>query len=155
MRFLTAVLLSAAIMVAGSGKGYASDANDVKAVVNAYHVALSALDAAKLDALWVHDDTVMDIEPNDKAISLGWDAVKKNFDTEFASLAEMKLMQTDGPHIQVKGDTAWSTSIANATTLHPKGGPVLTNVQTFETDVFQKRDGKWLLVSHTALPVPH
>jgi len=154
MRILTAVLLSAAVMVAGSGKSYASDADDVKAVVDAYHAALSALDVAKMEALWAHDDTVMDIEPRDKAISLGWDAVKKNFKTEFANTEELKLTQADGPHMQVKGDVAWSTGISNATTLHPKGGPVLSNVLTYETDVFNKRDGHWLLVSHTALSVP-
>ena len=153
MRMLAALLVSAAVLVIG-GKSYASDADDVKAVVDAYHGALSALDAAKLEALWAHDDTVMDIEPNDKAVSLGWDAVKKNFETEFSNLAQLKLQQADGPHIQVKGDMAWSIGIANATTLQPKGGPVLSNVQTYETDVFRKQDGHWLVVSHTALRVP-
>jgi ketosteroid isomerase-like protein len=157
MRYLLHVcaIATAVVLVAGNGKSYAqSDMDDVKAAIAAYHGALTDLDATKMGELWAHDDSVMDIEPTDKAISLGWDAVKKNFDTEFANLAELKLMQVDGPHIQVKGDVAWSTGIANATTLHPKGGPVLSNVQTFETDVFQKRDGKWLLVSHTALRVP-
>jgi hypothetical protein len=75
----SAVLFSASVLV--TGKSYAGDVDDVKAVVDAYHAALTALDAAKMEALWAHDDTVMDIEPNDKAISLGWDAVKKNFET--------------------------------------------------------------------------
>ena len=115
---------------------------------------LTKLELQILEALWAHDDSVMDIEPNDKAISLGWDAVKKNFETEFAGVAQLKLEQKDGPHIQVKGDVARSIGIANAATLQPKGGPVLSNVQTYETDVFEKRDGKWLLVSHVALRVP-
>jgi len=149
-----ALLFSAAVVVAGGGKSYAADADDVKAAVDAYHAALSALDAPKMEALWAHDGTVMDIEPNDKVISRGWDAVKKNFETEFAGLAQLKLEQKDGPHIQVKGDVARSIGIANAATLQPKGGPVLSNVQTYETDVFEKRDGKWLLVSHVALRLP-
>lgn len=153
MRMLATLLVSAAVLVIG-GKSYASDADDLKAVVDAYHGALSALDADKLEALWAHDDTVMDIEPNDKTVSLGWNAVKENFETEFSNIVQLKLQQADGPHIQVKGDVAWSIGIANATTLQPKGGPVLSNVQTFETDVFRKQDGHWLLVSHTALRVP-
>jgi ketosteroid isomerase-like protein len=114
-----AVLFSAGVVIAGAGTSYAADADDVKAVVDAYHAALSALDAPKLEALWAHDDSVMDIEPNDKAISLGWDAVKKNFETEFAGVAQLKLEQKDGPHIQVKGDVARSIGIANAATLQP------------------------------------
>ena len=58
-----------------------SDMDDVKTVVAAYHAALSALDAPRMEALWVQDDSVMDIEPSDKSISLGWDAVKKNFES--------------------------------------------------------------------------
>ena len=40
-----------------------------------------------MDPLWAHDDMVMLVEPFDKVISLGWDAVKKNFDKEFSQLA--------------------------------------------------------------------
>ena len=130
-----------------------SDMDDVKAVVAAYHAALSALDAPKMEALWVQDDSVMDIEPADKTISLGWDAVKKNFESEFNAYSELKVAQADGPHIQVKGDVAWSTGIAIAN-LKTKSGIAVANGLTFETDVFQKRGGAWLLVCHTALRVP-
>src|SRR5271170_2286368 len=109
MRVLTALLIYAAALAVGTGMSYASDMADVKAVVDAYHGALSALDAPKMEAMWVHDDSVMDIEPSDKSISVGWDAVKKNLVAEFNSLAELKVTQAEGPHIQVKGDVAWST----------------------------------------------
>jgi|HubBroStandDraft_6_1064221.scaffolds.fasta_scaffold220183_1 ketosteroid isomerase-like protein len=135
-----------ALIAAIIGKSYAqSDMNDVKAVVTAYHAALSALDAAKMEALWVEDHSVMDIEPSAKSISLGWNAVKKTFETEFNAFSELKVTQADGPHIQVKGDVAWSTGIANAS-WKTKAGDVV--------DVFEKRNGHWLLVSHVALRVP-
>jgi ketosteroid isomerase-like protein len=149
----TSITLIAVVLLAGSGKSYAqSDMDDVKAAVAAYHAALSALDAPKMEALWMQDNSVMDIEPSDKSISVGWDAVKKNFESEFNAFSELKVTQADGPHIQVKGDVAWSTGIANST-LKTKAGAV-ANGPVFETDVFEKRDGHWLLVSHTALRVP-
>ena len=40
-----------------------SDADAVKAAVATYTAAVDSLDPAKMEALWVHDDTVMDIEP--------------------------------------------------------------------------------------------
>ena len=139
--------------IAGSGKSYAqTDMDNVKAAVAGYHAALSALDAPKMEALWVQDDSVMDIEPSDKSISVGWDAVKKNFESEFNAFSELKVMQADGPHIQVKGEVAWSMGIANSS-LKTKAG-VVANGPVFETDVFEKHDGHWLLVSHTALRVP-
>jgi ketosteroid isomerase-like protein len=84
----------------------------VKAAVDAYHAAISALDAPKMEALWAHDDSVMLINPADKSISTGWDAVKKNWETTFSggrqALSDLKVTQADGPHIQVKGELAWS-----------------------------------------------
>jgi hypothetical protein len=55
--------------------------------------------------------------------------------------------------IQVKGNVAGSTGIANGT-LKTKAGAVVANSPTFETDVFEKRGGHWMLVSHTGLRVP-
>jgi hypothetical protein len=49
---------------------------------------------------------------------------------------------------------ARSVAITTCVTLQPKGGPVLSNVPVYESDVFEKRDGKWLLISHVALLVP-
>jgi uncharacterized protein (TIGR02246 family) len=188
-----ALLVSAIVLIAGNGKSYGqADTDKVKAVIDAYHAALSALDATKMAALWARDDSVMDIEPSDKAITLavidayhaalsaldatkmaalwarddsvmdiepsdkaitlGWQAVKKNFEEEFSGFSELKVTQGNGPNIRVKDDVAWSTGIANAT-LKTKEGTAAT-VRVFETDVFEKRDGQWLLVSHTASQVP-
>jgi len=105
-----------------------------------------------MEPLWAHDDSVMDIEPSDKGITLGWDAVKKHFEAEFRGITELKVTQAEGPHVQVEGDVAWSTGIANAAA-KLKSGPALI-FPNFETDVFEKRGGVWLLVSHTASRIP-
>jgi ketosteroid isomerase-like protein len=104
-----------------------------------------------MEALWAQDNSAMDIEPSHKSISVGWDAVKKNFESEFNTFSELKVTQADGPHIQVKGDVAWSTGIANST-LKTKAGAV-ANGPVFETDVFEKR-GATGCSYHTALRVP-
>jgi len=153
MRVVAMLLVSAAVL-AIAGKSYAADTDDIKAAVDAYHGALNSLDAAKMEALWAHDDSVILINPADKSISTGWDAVKNNWETTFSHFAELKVTQADGPHIQVKGDVAWSTGIANATIKTKAGVVVSANAPTYETDVFEKRDGHWLLVSHVALRMP-
>ena len=153
MRLLTALISLATVLIANNGSSYAqSDSEDVKAVIAAYHAALGALNAAKMDPLWAHDDTVVLVEPFDKGISLGWDAVKKNFEKEFGQLARLKVTQADGPHIQVRGNVAWYVGMTNAS-VEFKEGPAVENAPTFETGVFEKRDGHWLLVSHTAFQV--
>ena len=150
-RATAAALLGVAVLM-GGGSSYASDADDVKATINEFHAAVSALDLAKMDAIWVHDDRVMDKEPLAKVPTLGWEATRKNFEGAFGATAEAKITQGEGPHIQVQGDTAWSMGVAT-------GGEKLKTGQVFrgpvfEADVFKKQDGHWLYVSHAAYVLP-
>jgi ketosteroid isomerase-like protein len=129
-----------------------SDVDDVKAAVAAYHAALSSLNIAKIEALWAHDDNVTQLEPASKAIIHGWKAVKKGLEDFFGGFSEVKISQADGPHIRVKGEVAWSTGLSYATAKTKAGEAMTLNV--FDTQIFEKRGGKWLVVSNIALPVP-
>jgi hypothetical protein len=61
---------------------------------------------------WNHDAHVILINPSDKSVSVGWDAVKKDWEKHFNFLSELKVTQADGPHISTKGEVAWATGIA-------------------------------------------
>jgi ketosteroid isomerase-like protein len=150
-RVLRVVWSSGVVVFAAAGASFGQEA-DVKAAIVAYHNALEAVDASKMEALWAHDANVFLVNPANKSISVGWDAVKENWEKMYSGVSELKLTQTDGPHIQVNGDVAWSMGLVNAEG-KLKSGPGFSS-PTFETDVFEKRDGKWLLVSHTASRVP-
>ena len=150
-RATAATLLGVAVLV-GGGKSYASDADDVKATIDEFHAALTALDLAKMDAVWAHDDRVMDKEPVAKAVTLGWEATRKNFEGLFGATAELKVTQAEGPHIQVQGDVAWAMGVAFAGQ-KLKTGQVF-GVAVFEADVFKKQDGRWLYVSHATSVLP-
>ena len=142
------------MLLAGNGKSYAqqSDIDSVKAAVAAYHAAIGSLDMSKMDPLWAHDAYVTAIQPRDKGISVGWDAVKKSWETLPNVWSDLKVTQTDGPHIHIDGNVAWSVGIANAAGKTKAGETV--SAPTYETDVFEKRGSQWLLVSHTAARVP-
>jgi ketosteroid isomerase-like protein len=149
MKKLAAGISLVIVLLLGT-KSYAqSDMDQVKTVIDAYHGALNALDEAKMEALWVHDDSVMLVNPSNKSISTDWDAVSKNWKAQFDALSELKVTDSDGPHIQVKGDVAWSLGVVEAV-LKMKSGVAATQ-SILETDFLEKRDGRWLLVVHTAL----
>jgi ketosteroid isomerase-like protein len=150
-RATTATLLGVAVIV-GGGRSYASDADDVKAAIDGFHAALTGLDLAKMDAVWSHDASVMDKEPVVKEVSLGWEATRKNFEGLFGAMAELKVTQAEGPHIQVQGDVAWAIGTANAAQKLKTGKTF--NVTVFEADVFKKQDGRWLYVSHATSIMP-
>jgi ketosteroid isomerase-like protein len=145
-----AAALGAAVLL--GGRSYASDLDDVKATIDGFHAALSALDISKMDAVWLHDASVMDKEPVAKTVTVGWEGTRKNFEGLFAATAELKVTQADGPHIQVQGDTAWAMGIALAGQ-KLKTGQVF-GLAVFEADVFKKQDSHWLLVSHAASVLP-
>jgi ketosteroid isomerase-like protein len=111
-----AMLLSVVVLLGGNGKSYAqqADIDSVKATVEAYHAAIGSLDMSKMDPLWAHDAYVTVIQPRDKGISVGWDAVKKSWETLPNVWSDLKVTQTDGPHIHIDGNVAWSEGIANA-----------------------------------------
>ena len=146
---LGAVCLGALV---GGGTSYASDVDDVKAAVDGYHTAIVSLDLAKIDAVWAHDGTVIDREPPDKTITVGWEGTRKNFEGLIATAAELSIAQVEGPHIQVQGDLAWSAGMVKADG-KTKAGERNSGV-ILEADVFKKQDGRWLLVSHITSVMP-
>ena len=143
-------LLSIILM---EGSSYAADVDGVLATIDKFHAALTALDVTKMEPLWVHDDTVMDKEPFDKTITLGWEGTRRNFVGLFDSSSKIKVMQSDGPHVQVQGNVAWALGITSAMR-QPKTGPA-AEFSVFETDVLKKQsDGSWLYVAHAASLLP-
>jgi ketosteroid isomerase-like protein len=154
MQTLRMLLLALAVLLVGSGTGSAqqSDADQVKAALAALQAAIGSLDMAKMEPLWVPDANIMLINPRAKAVSIGWDQAKKNWQAVFDVWSELKVTSKDGPHVSVSGNVAWATTIANVVGKMKSGAAV--DSPTFESDVLEKRDGRWLLVSHSAWRVP-
>jgi ketosteroid isomerase-like protein len=148
---LSAITALGLALLPGNAVAQQSDTDKVKAALDAFHAALSSLDIGKMDVVWAHDADAMLINPRDKSISVGWDAIKKNWEATFSFWSELKVTRTDGP-IHVSGNVAWATGIADSVGKSKAGAAV--TAPTFESDVFEKRGDRWLLVSHTALRVP-
>jgi ketosteroid isomerase-like protein len=130
----------------GGWASYAADVDDVKAAVDGYRAAISSLDAAKIDAVWAHDGTVIDKEPPEKTITVGWEGTRKKFEGLIDAAAEVSIAQVEGPHIEVQGDLVWSAGMVKADG-KTKAGKRNSGI-ILEADVFKKQNGRWLLVSH-------
>src|SRR5262249_32753964 len=141
---------------AGAGISYAqqrSDSDNVNAAVNAFHAALSNLDIGKMQNVWAQEPYVVLINPRDKAPAIGWDAVKKDWqDGVFGFWAELKLSPKPAAHIHVDQTTAWTTGVVGVEGKN-KSGQALSFTIT-ETQVYEKRGDRWLMVSHHASRVP-
>lgn len=151
---IPALALAVATLINGASNSSAqqSTVDKVKEAIAAYHAALETLDVAKMAPLWVHDQSVMLVNPRDTTAAIGWDAVEKDWEATFAPESELKIEQTAGPYISVTGNIAWATGIVSSAIKLKSGQAV--NAATFQTDVFEKRGEKWMLVSHAAWRVP-
>jgi ketosteroid isomerase-like protein len=146
------LMVAAFLLVVGGGASYAqqADTEQLQTALKTLHAAISALDVANIEPLWAHTNYVMAKTPPDKSISVGWDAVKKDWEANFSRVAELHVSEAaeGGPHIHVNGDVAWALGI------YPEVGKLKTgaaiNARVVETVVFEKQNGKWLLVSLTA-----
>ena len=151
---LSAITVFGLALLPGNAVAQQSDIDNVKAAIEGFHAALSALDIKKMDDVWAHDAYVMLINPRDKTgPSVGWDAVRKNWEATFAFWSELKVTQKDGPHIHINGNVAWADG-TSAVAGKPKAGDPVTSAPTYESAVLEKRGDRWVFVSHSASRVP-
>ena len=141
---------------AGSGIGYAqqrSDSDNVNAAVNAFHAALSNLDIGKMQNVWAQEPYVVLINPRDKAPAVGWDAVKKDWQERvFGFWGELTLSPKQAPHVHIDQGTAWTTGVVGVEGKNKSGQALSFTI--VETQVYEKRGDRWLMVSHHASRVP-
>src|SRR5262252_10834962 len=141
---------------AGGGIGYAeqrSDSDNVNAAVNAFHTALSNLDIGKMQDVWAQEPYVVLVNPRDKAPAVGWVAVKKDWQDEvFGFWAELKLSPKQAPQIHINQGTASTTGVVGVAGKNKSGQALSFTI--IETQVYEKRGDRWLMVSHHSSRVP-
>ena len=67
-----------------SSPAFAQEAG-VQATIDTFHAALNSLDMSKMESVWAHDPNVMLVNPRDKTIAIGWDAVKKDWEANWSN----------------------------------------------------------------------
>jgi ketosteroid isomerase-like protein len=130
----------------------AADMEGVKAASKAFYTALAVLDGGEaMEKVWAHTPYVTYVGPRAKTIIVGWDAQKKYWaDTD-------KLFSSRNPtlsdqHIHVNGNLAWEMGQEGGTAKMKDGKDVPPDY--IVTNVYEKIDGRWLIVSHHVQPKP-
>ena len=130
-----------------------SDGDNVKAAVDAFHAALSNLDIGKMQDVWAQEPYVVLVNPRDKAPAVGWVAVKKDWqDGVFGFWAELKLSPKQAPQIHINQGTASTTGVTGVEGKNKSGQALSFTI--IETQVYEKRGDRWLMISHHASRVP-
>lgn len=129
-----------------------ADTAAVMAANEAFYTALSKLDIAAMDKVWAHEPYVVYIGPFHRSIIVGWAAVQAELQANKANIAELSVKPMD-TRVRINGDAAWLFGKEEGAAL-PKVG-MSASGSNLVTNIFEKRDGRWLMVAHHAQRIPN
>jgi ketosteroid isomerase-like protein len=145
-----------AMLIAFSATAARADgANDLEGVKRAskafYDAVVVVDDGSAMENVWAHTPYVTYIGPRSTSIIVGWDAQRKYW-AEFNKPFDRRSVALIDARVHVVGNLAWEVG-AEQGQAHMKDGTA-RKVDWFVTNVYEKIDGRWLMVSHHVQPKP-
>jgi ketosteroid isomerase-like protein len=151
-RMLTLATLLIAFQTTSALAQQTVDVEGVKAASRAFYQTLSVLDdGTAMEKVWARTPYVTYLGPQGKAIIVGWDAQKKYWES-FNKLFAQRSVSLVDVHIHANGNLAWEIGLETGQAQMKDGSS--RKVDWFATNVYEKLDGRWLMVSHHVQPKP-
>jgi ketosteroid isomerase-like protein len=127
-----------------------SDVEGVNAASKVFTAAIAARDLGAMDKVWAHEPYATFIGPLSTTVVVGWDGVRKAWEMRFSQFDRVTISSSES-HIRTNGNAAWAVGIEKVQLLRKNGDTL--SFDAFVTNVFENRDGRWLMVSHQATPI--
>jgi ketosteroid isomerase-like protein len=127
-----------------------SDVERVRAASQVFIAAIAARDIRAMDQVWAHESYATFIGPLSTTVVVGWDGVRKAWEMRFSQFDRVIISQAE-THVRINGGVAWAVGIEKVELLRKNGDTL--SFDAFVTNVFEQRDGRWLMVSHQATPM--
>jgi ketosteroid isomerase-like protein len=128
----------------------ASDVERVNAASQVFIAAIAARDIRAMDDVWAHESYATFIGPLSTSVVVGWNGVRKAWEMRFDQFDRVTISSPES-HVRTNGNVAWAVGVERVELLR-KDGKTLS-FDAFVTNVFEKKVGRWLLVSHQATPI--
>jgi ketosteroid isomerase-like protein len=130
----------------------AADVEGVKASSRDFYAALAALDNGEaMEKVWAHTPYVTYVGPRHKSVLVGWDAQKKYW-VDANNLFTQRNVTLSDQHIHVNGNLAWEMGQETGEQKMKDGSS--PKLDYLVTNVYEKIDGRWFIVSHHVQPKP-
>jgi hypothetical protein len=103
--------------------------------------------------VYAHTPFVAYLPPVGSDVAVGWEAVNKTWEDVFTKVTKqinMSYNREGGP--QIDGNTAWEVGIEKGPVTFADGKTVDFGV--LSTNIYQKIDGRWQMISHQAGQIP-
>lgn len=125
-----------------------SDSQAVREANSAFYRAFESLDIARMEAVWVHSARAQCTHPGWRRL-VGFSAVMESWERIFENTFGMTFELT-AVEISIVGDLAWVVCTENITS---RGYDGVSQSQVEATNVFERHEGRWLVVHHHGSPV--
>lgn len=146
------ILLSVVYPIRNASAQSDGDIAGVRAASKAFYDALAADDRGKAMAkVWAHTSYVTNLGPRSKSIVVGWEANSKYWKQTNNQFGSIKA-SLSGAQRHVNGNLAWEMGLETGEIKLNDG--TVKKINYFATNVFEKIDGRWLMVSHHVQPMP-
>ena len=151
-RMLTLTMILVAFPIGGMVAQQLPDNQTVKAASKAFYSALSVLDdGSAMEKVWARTPYVTYVGPQSKSIIVGWDAQKRYWN-DFNKLFSQRAVSLVDDRIHVNGNLAWEIGVETGQAQMKDG--TTRQVDWIVTNVYEKLDGQWFVVSHHVQPRP-
>jgi ketosteroid isomerase-like protein len=125
-----------------------TDEEEVLTANRAFYLALHSLDIETMARVWLHADWVKCLHPGWELL-VGWDEVQGSWEQIFASTEQM-MVSVSRSLVHVVGDVAWVSCREDVTSAARND---ISSALIEATNIFVRREGRWLLVHHHTTPV--
>ena len=127
-----------------------SDVERVNAASQVFIAAIAARDIRAMDKVWAHEPYATFIGPLSTTVVVGWDGVRKAWEMRFGQFDRVTISVAES-HVRTNGNVAWAVGIEKVQLLRKNGDTLAFDA--FVTNVFERQNGRWLMVSHQATPI--
>jgi len=149
---LTLTTICVALTIGSAAAQQPADVEGAKAASKAFYAALPVLDdGTAMWKVWAHVPYVTYVGPQSKSVIVGWDAQQQYWDS-FNKLFSARSVSLVDVHIHANGNLAWEIGVETGQAQMKDGST--RKVDWIATNVYEKLDGRWLMVSHHVQPRP-
>jgi ketosteroid isomerase-like protein len=128
------------------------DIDAVKIASKAFYSALPVLDdGSAMEKVWAKTPYVTYVGPQNKSIIVGWEAQKKYWN-DFNKLFSQRSVSLVDDRVHVNGNLALEIGVETGQAQMKDG--TTRKVDWIVTNVYEKLEGQWLMVSHHVQPRP-
>jgi ketosteroid isomerase-like protein len=125
-----------------------TDEEEVLTANRMFYAALHSLNLPMMSQVWLHEDWVKCLHPGWDLL-MGWEEVRGSWEEIFRSTEQM-MVSISRPLLHVAGDVAWISCLENVTTANQNES---SSALVEATNIFLRKQGRWLLVHHHSTPL--